>query len=178
MSREMRHIVWLFPIAVTIAFTTATYFMNFGNNTYVNNSTPAQNIFLVSWFGLFITSLVLALIFGQGNRITIMSPLILGGTGQEKRVSQANIPEMNGEKIENEKVVFLADPFLGPELAMHLILLSEAKDESGNVEASKKYISDAKEVVNNLSYPNTKTGRIAKRIVKGYKMRMFRFRRR
>ena len=162
---------------VTIAFTTSAYLMKFANNTYVNNSTPAQNIFLVSWFGLFITSLVLALIFGQGNRITIMSPLILGGTGQEKRVSQANIPEMNGEKIENEKVVFLADPFLGPELAMHLILLSEAKDESGNVEASKKYISDAKEVVNNPSYPNTRSGRIVKRIVKGYKIRMFRLKR-
>ncbi len=110
MSREMRHIVWLFPIAVTIAFTTATYFMNFGNNTYVNNSTPAQNIFLVSWFGLFFTSLVLALIFGRGNRITIMSPLILGGMGQEKRVSQTEIPEMIGEKIENEKVAFSRGP--------------------------------------------------------------------
>ena len=82
----------MYLLVVTIAFTTSAYLMKFGNNTYVNNSTPAQNIFLVSWFGLFITSLVLALIFGQGNRITIMSPLILGGTGQEKRVSQANIP--------------------------------------------------------------------------------------
>ena len=177
MSREMRHIVWLFPIAVTIAFTTAAYFMNFGNNTYINNSTPTQNIFLVSWFGLFITSIVLALIFGRGNRITVMSPLILGGTGQEKRISQASIPETIGEKIEDEKAAFLADPSLGPELAMHLILLSEAKEESEGVEASKKYISEAKEVVNNPSYPNTKSGRIVKRIVKGYKMRMFGFKR-
>lgn len=171
----MRHIVWWFPIAVTVAFTTAAYFMNFGNNTYIYNSTPAQNIFLVSWSGFFITSIVLAFIFGRGNRITITSPAILGGTGQEKRISQTNIPEMIGEKIENEKVAYLADPSLGPELAMHLILLSEAKEESGDFEASKKYISDAKEVVNNPSYPNTKRGRIVKRIVKGYKMRMFRF---
>ena len=167
----------LYLLVVTIAFTTSAYLMKFGNNTYVNNSTPAQNIFLVSWFGLFFTSLVLALIFGRGNRITIMSPLILGGMGQEKRVSQTEIPEMIGEKIENEKVAFLADPSLGPELAMHLILLSEAKEETGYVEASKKYISDAKEVVNNPSYPNTKGGRIVKRVVKGYKMRMFRLKR-
>ncbi len=76
-----------------------------------------------------------------------------------------------------KRLLFLADPSLGPELAMHLILLSEAKEETGYVEASKKYISDAKEVVNNPSYPNTRSGRIVKRIVKGYKIRMFRLKR-
>jgi hypothetical protein len=158
-----------------LSFTIAAYFMNFGNNTYIYNSTPVQNIFLVSWVVLFIISIVLAIIFGRWNRITVMSPLILGDTGKEKRISQTDIPEMIGGKIEGEKAAFLADPSLGPELAMHLVLLSEAKKETGDFEASKKYISEAKEVVNNPSYPDTKSGKIVKRIVKGYKL--FRFRR-
>lgn len=138
MSRYVRHIVLFFLFAVTIAFTTSAYFMNFGNNTYINNSTPFQNIFLVSWVVLFTISLVLALIFSRGNRIGVMSPLILGGTGQEKRISQTDIPEMIGENIENEKAAFLMDPMAGPELAMQLVLLSEAKRETGDVEASDR----------------------------------------
>ena len=175
MSRNMRHIVWLFPVTVTLAFTIAAYFMNFGNNTYIKDSTPEQIIFLVSWFILFTISLVLALIFSRGNRIGVMRPLILGGTSQEKRISQTNIPEMIGEKIENEKAAFLIDPMTGPELAMHLVLLSEAKRESGDVEASNKYISEANDIVNSPSYPDTKNSRNVKRMVKGYKM--FRFKR-
>ena len=171
----MRHIVWWFPIAVTVAFTTAAYFMNFGNNTYIYNSTPVQNIFLVSWVVLFIISIVLAIIFGRGNRITVMSPLILGDTGKEKRISQTDIPEMIGRKIENEKAAFLMDPMIGPELAMHLVLLSKAKRESGDVEASNKYISEANDIVNSPSYPDTKNSRNVKRMVKGHKKKTFRF---
>jgi hypothetical protein len=167
--------VLFFPFAVTIAFTTAAYFMNFGNNTYINNSTPFQNNFLVSWVVLFTISLVLALIFSHRNRITVIRPLILGGSGQERRTSQTDIPEMIGENIENEKAAFLMDPMAGPELATHLILLSEAKRETRDVGASDKYISEANDIVNSPSYPDTKNSRNVKRMIKGYKM--FRFKR-